>query len=234
MNPYIDKDLILLKNANRYQEWIYSLIAPYLGKRILEVGAGIGSYTNRLLGREFIVATDISDYYVSQMAKRFANRSEVSTQVFDVCNISEKQKALFISQRFDSIMLINVLEHIEKDLKSLMDLKDFLNTAGRLVIVAPAMQFLYGSLDQAYCHRRRYLRRDFEHMSAPLKMSLEVCRYFNFFGMYGWYMNAKLCKKNYLSRRQVIFFDKLVPLLQRLEKIFLPPAGLSIVAVFKK
>jgi len=233
-NSHVDKDLKLLAEAGHYQDWIYSLISPFLGKRILDIGSGIGTYIKKYLGRDLVLATDFDPSYVSYLNNHFNKHSEVSSQILDICNISEIQKNILVKERIDTIILLNVLEHVNDDLGALMRLSDCLNKSGRLVVVVPALQILYSDLDKVYGHWRRYSRKDFKRMRAPLGMTLLTCHYFNFFGFFGWYINAKIFKMTHLPTRQTIYFDMLSPMFRKLEKYLKPPVGLSIIAVFQK
>jgi SAM-dependent methyltransferase len=233
-NSHVDRDLQLLAEASQYQDWIYSLISPFLGNRILDIGSGIGTYIKKFLGRELVLATDLDPSYVSYLNSRFAEHPEVSSQVLDLCNISESQKRTLAEKRIDTIVLLNVLEHVNEALEALKNLSDCLCKSGRLIVVVPAMQILYSNLDKVYGHWRRYSRGDFKQMEASLNMTLLTCYYFNFFGFFGWFVNTKLFNKKHLPVRQTIYFDKLSPIFSKLEKYLPPPLGLSIIAVFER
>lgn len=233
-NPHIQQDLYLLNEAVNYRRWIFSLIKPYLGDCILEVGAGIGNYTEQLLGRKKVWTSDYDPAYVEQLKTKFANRPEVCTMELDISNISTDKQKLFRDEMLDTILLLNVLEHVDQDLQALHNLKECLRYSGRILIVVPALQQLFGSLDVVYGHYRRYNRQDFYRFQEHLNMKLKICRHFNFLGILGWWLNAKVMKRDFLPGRQIQLFNKIVPLIRSLERPFPLPIGLSLYGVFSK
>ena len=234
LNPHIEADLQLLNEALAYRAWLFDVVGPHLDQRILEIGAGIGNYTEKLLDREMVWATDYADSYVERLENRFGDRAHIVAASLDLTRVTTAQKATLVEQRFDTVLMMNVLEHIDDDLQAISDMRDCLVDGGRLVIVVPAMQRIFGALDRAYGHFRRYGREDFDERAEGSGMRLVHCGYFNVLGVIGWWVAGRLHRRQYLPRRQTRLFNAITPVLRTIERIAPPPWGLSLVAVLKK
>lgn len=215
--------------ADNYNRWIFQTLRPYLGRRILDVGCSIGNITRFYASRERVVGVDLSGEAVARIRRRFAPLPGFSACVADLGD-PDFPRAL-AGERFDTIVCLNVLEHIEDDAAALRRFAALLEPEGRLLLLVPALRPLYGSMDAADGHFRRYeapsLRRA---LSAggfePLKMF-----YFNFVGVFGWFLNGRILKKTYVPEDQLRWFDRLVPLLRRWEEGLRPALGQSLFAV---
>lgn len=234
LNPYIEADLQLLNEAHAYRAWLYDVVRPHLGQRILEMGAGIGNYTEMLLDRELVWATDYDDSYVRRLAERFAQQSNIVSSRLDLSQSWSTEHGMLAAQQFDTVLVMNVLEHIEDDRGAIERMRDSMAPGGRLVICVPAMQQIFGTLDEAYGHFRRYGVSDFEDHAAGTGLTLEHCQHFNLVGILGWLYTGRLRRLRYLPRGGTRLFDALAPLLRRIEQVLTPPRGLSLVAVLRK
>ena len=235
INKYVNTDLALLNKASNYRDWLFSLIEPYLGQRLLEIGAGIGNHTRKLLGRELILATDSEREYVDLLAEKFQKTPEVKVRQLDLANIEKDSQEFILRQRIDTAIIMNVLEHVEFDLQALADLKDCLTEKGKIVLIVPAVKALFSKLDLAYGHYRRYNRADLLHLAGEAGLDVEQCRYFNFAGLFGWWASIMLTRRRSLPEKQTLLFDRLVPFLKFCEeRIISPPIGLSVLCVFSK
>lgn len=234
-NPHIKEDLELLNKSKAYSDWLFSLVLPYIGERVLEIGSGIGNYTEKLLGRQLIWATDNDPLYVKHLENKFRQYSQVRTRQVDLTRITPEIQNLFCVENIDTVILMNVLEHVGNDLEALNNIKGLLMSPGHIIVIVPALEWLYSPLDKAYGHHKRYNRKDIRNMAERLNLELKVCNYFNFTGIFGWLLNSKFLGKRYLPKNQTRIFERFVPLIRFLEeKIFHPPVGLSLLAVFFK
>src|SRR5215475_9276066 len=147
-----------LAELDRYNYWIYEHISHALGRRVLEVGSGTGNITHFLCseGRE-VTATDIVPSYRSELDRLFGDNPKVRVEKFD---LTAEAPGAFVADPFDSVVCLNVLEHIEDDLFALAQMRDSLRPGGKLALLVPAHQFLYGAFDRAVGHYRRYERRE--------------------------------------------------------------------------
>ena len=247
MNDYRDKtasqphnvsiftDLHVLNEATRYRRWLFSLIQPHLGQHILEVGSGIGNYTDMLLDRDCVVATDIDETYVRILLERFRNNGNVQVSQLDLNNLDHNLMLKLQDYHLDTIINMNVLEHIKDDLEALKAMKEILSEGGRIITIVPAFPKIFGSLDEAYGHYKRYSKEDFIKISHELELSLIHFRYFNVIGILGWIYSGKILRGKTFSKKSITVFDRwFVPILSTIEKKVYPPFGLSLIAVFEK
>jgi SAM-dependent methyltransferase len=135
--------------------------------------------------------------------------------------------------RIDSVVCLNVLEHIDDDRGALADMYDVLQPDGRLVLLVPAFARLYGTLDVHLRHFRRYEREELESKLREAGFAIEDLRFANRPGILGWWVNGKLLRRRVLPRSQLLAFKLLMPMLER-EKERPPTAGLSLVAIARK
>lgn len=234
-NESVFTDLHVLNDAVRYRKWLYSLIKPHLGRHILEVGSGIGNYTDMLLDRPCIVATDFDQAYVNVIEEKYRQKNNVHVFQLDLDNISRNSATMLQGFSIDTVINMNVLEHIKDDIGALDTLKKILVGNGKIITVVPSFQELYGSLDKAYGHYRRYRKADFAKIADELDLSLVHSCYFNFIGIFGWIYSNKIKKSSTLSKKYVDIFDRwVVPFISLFEKKIPMPIGLSLIAVLQK
>src|ERR1044072_596270 len=133
--------------APRYNRWMSERLRPWVGRRVLEIGAGIGNMSAFLIDRDRVVLTDTEPYYLERLRARYRDLPHVAV-------------ARLASERLDTVVCLNVLEHIADDRASLVAMRDLLVPRGRLILLVPSLRVLYGSLDQALGHFRRYVPRE--------------------------------------------------------------------------
>lgn len=214
----------------RYNRWIWDTISPYVGNRVLEVGAGIGNITRLLYGRDLIVASDRDSTYLDILRNRFANNHTISVEKIDL----ESDECLSLSHyQFDTVIGLNVLEHIQNHGAAMRRLYQMLQPGGRAVLFVPADQGLFGTLDQTVGHYRRYSKAELEELIRGAGFEVEMITFQNVVGRLGWYLNGRLLRRRHMPVGQSMLFDLLVPLLRRLEPTH-PRTGLSLVAVGRR
>ncbi len=219
-----------LRNARRYNDWVWSLLEPHVGNRVLEVGCGVGNFTHYLRQRDFVLATDNDERYLEMLRTSVGHLDHIEVENIDW------EKADFEALRarnFDTVLCLNVLEHIENDRGALAAFASILPTGGRLVLQVPALQAIFGEIDRAIGHHRRYERRDLQRLLEEAGFEVESLRFFNLPGVIGWYVNGKLLGRRAVPGIQARFANLLVPLL-RLEQRLQPSRGMALVAVGRK
>lgn len=222
--------LEIMAAAPNYNRWQYDVIAPFIGKRVLEVGSGIGNMSDHIIdaGRERVVLTDIDEFYRGRLRDRFASRPEVRV---DALMLPDAQaKTQFAGERLDTVVALNVVEHIEDDVGALRTMRDVVHPGGRVVILVPALQAIFGSLDEDLGHFRRYSRRTLADAFRQAGLQLERMFWYNRVGILGWWLNARVRKVRRIPIDQLRAFDRLVPLL-RLERFVPLPVGQSLIAI---
>jgi 2-polyprenyl-3-methyl-5-hydroxy-6-metoxy-1,4-benzoquinol methylase len=227
---YAADDLETMQAARRYGDHVFQLFRPHIGRRVLEVGSGIGTMSRRL--------TAVSDMVVGiEPNPNCTVRLEAAMQSdprfsYRVCHIEECDPLELAARRFDTVFCSNVLEHIEDDVAALATFKDVLSPGGRVLIFVPAVPSAYGPLDAELGHHRRYSKRTLAVAFGEAGLDLAILRYTNPIGLLGWLYNARIRKATTHQLGQVRLFETLVaPWALPLERIVTPPIGLSLVAV---
>jgi len=226
-----EETLSKMNALEKFNEYIYKTIKPYLGQKILEVGAGTGNITRYLLQAGETIATDISPQYVERLKIEFSSYDGFRAFVWDVTSppLSEIK-----SEKIDTIVCLNVLEHVEDDRKALRNMHEVLSPAlGTLVLLAPAHKLLFGPIDECLGHFRRYEKKDLCGLLEDAGFDIVKCMDFNFFGFFGWLLNSRVLKRKRLPTGQLALYNLLAPLLLGVEKTLKPPIGLSLLAIAK-
>ncbi len=224
------KTLQRIEPLHRYKAWMWDKVAPYVGDRVLEVGAGTGNMTCYLSSRELVVATDGDPQYVRILRNTFAHDAHVRVHRFDLASESTPDG---LGTGFDTVLCLNVLEHIEDDVGALRRIHAVLADRGRVVVIVPAMRRLYGEIDRAIGHHRRYDRADLVGKLESAGFAVEHLSAFNSIGALGWYVNSRLLNRGAVPGFQARINDLIVPLL-RLEDHFKCRLGLSLLSVGRK
>ena len=222
---YPGKELENFDKASVWRFYIYLQIRKYIKKSILEVGAGIGSFTSNYIHlSNDITLTEIDKNNLILIKKKFKNKYSI----FD----KETKK---ISKKFDSIMYLNVLEHIKKDKIELGTAVSKLKKNGFLIILVPAHNQLYSKFDKAIGHYRRYDLNFFKKLKLK-GTKLEKLYFLDFFGYILYYVNKIFFKnETYPSAFKIFIWDKIfTPVTMILDKLLLYKYGKNIIFVVKK
>ena len=217
-----------LEEAANFTRWVGEEIRPFVRGRALEVGCGTGTYT-ALLARWCgeVVAVDLDPVFAKAARERFAGEPRVRVIEGDARLLPELGS-------FDTIVMLDVLEHIEDDTGTLRLLGERLSDGGRLVLKVPALPALYGTLDEAIGHHRRYSRRTLSQAAERAGLTLVECRSFNLAAAPGWWMNGKLLRRTHPPEAQVRLYDRLVPVFRAVDRLTGPPLGASLIAAARR
>lgn len=218
-----------MKNNNK---WLFEQIKPYLGKKILEIGSGIGNISKFICsGGRDVVLTDINGSYLEYLRNRFIGNPRVKVMPLDIVSGNPAQALPF---KADTVICISVLEHIENDNLALDNIYNMLEQNGRLIIITPALKALYGSLDEKLGHFRRYDKNDLAGKLEAGKFRIEKIYYHNLVSAIGWFVSARILKTKVISSFQSLSIDNLVPFIAGVERIVKAPFGLNVIAVCRK
>ncbi|MGD9903576.1 MAG: glycosyltransferase [Vicinamibacterales bacterium] len=212
-----------------YNRWLHDRFDAFLGRRVLEVGSGVGNQTRYFADRERVVASDIEPHYLRELRRRFEDSQNVRVASF-VFPLGDSELADLKQERIDSIVCMNVLEHIEQDAATLRDFAAVLEPGGRLVLLVPAMPALYGSLDVALHHFRRYDKDGLTQLVEDSGFEVTDIRFLNRPGVVGWWLNSRVLKRTVLPKGQLSAFKWLMPLLRR-EEASRPSFGMSLLVL---
>ncbi len=229
---YEGRDLEAMACAENYHRWIASGFRPHLGRRIVEVGAGCGNFTARLLEArpEWIVAVEPSPEMCELLRARHGSTPGVRVvegylrDALDRCPVPP-----------DTVVYVNVLEHVEDDRGEIAAAFQGLAPGGRLCVLVPALPGLYGPFDQAVGHRRRYRKGELEEKIAAAGFQILESRYFDLLGVAPWWVLYRLLKRRALEPGQVSLYDRLcVPVTRAIERIRPPPVGKNVFLVARR
>ncbi len=222
--------LSTIKGLHNYNGWIWKQIAPFVGERVMEAGCGTGTMTRYLANRRRVVAVDIDRHYVSGLKERYAERSNVRVEWAD---LSSEAWPDLSEEHIDTIVSMNVLEHLEDDEAALKHFHSVLEAGGRLVLLVPAHASLFGSMDTALGHFRRYERANLEGLLDRCGFEVTFIRYLNPTGVLGWFVNGRVLRRKVVPHVQASLYDWLYPLIGLTDRLGLP-FGLSVLAVAHK
>lgn len=212
--------------APGYNRWMFDRLRPWLGRRVLEIGAGIGNMSAFLVDRERIVLTDTEPYYIDRLRARFAGRPHVAVAELRLPGVAPR----LVAERFDTVVCLNVLEHIEDDRASLSAMRDLLQPGGRLVLLVPALRVLYGTLDEALGHFRRYAPDEVTEKLGAVGFRVRHLEYFNLAGVPGWWLTGRVLRRRLIPTGALRWYEALVPLF-RLERLLPWRIGQSLIAI---
>ena len=217
----------LLASAENYNRWIYFQIAPYLGNRILDVGCAIGNITQFYADRELIIGVDVIPEELEVARERFAGKNYEAYHL----DVSSPALLQFRDRNLDTAVCLNVLEHVEDDVHAMRNLRDTLAPGARLCMLVPVNKWLYGPMDAIDHHYRRYTKAEMNAKIADAGLILEHQNYFNMLGIAAWFFTNRVMRRSMAAPAQYSIYDKLVPMLSRIEQVVSVPAGLSLVSV---
>lgn len=227
---YPGTELEALSGAVNYHEWIVSRITRYLGETVAEVGAGVGSVSQLLL-REKGVGRLLAFEPSRNMYPLLAENLAAEKRAVPINDFFNGRHA---PQGFDSVIYINVLEHIEDDRAELGGAFRALKPGGHLVIFVPALAWLYSDFDREIGHFRRYTRGGLIELVRETGFSVSDARYFDFAGIIPWYVYFVLLRKS-ITSGSVSLYDRLVvPVMKLVETAFPPPVGKNVLLIARK
>jgi glycosyltransferase involved in cell wall biosynthesis len=238
VSPPVERDHVhetlgMLSRADQYNRWMFDKIRPFLGRRMIEIGSGIGNFTAALLstGASELVATDTSAAYLQRLSDRHAACANVSTAVWNL-NESPAPK---LRNYADAAVCLNVLEHIPDDVGAMRNIYASLAPGGRLVALVPAHPWLFGSLDEQLGHCRRYRKAEFRTKLQQAGFEIESTLWMNAFGMLGWFANGRIFKRETIPPGHVRWFERIVPFARMIDGLATRlVGGLSLICVARR
>lgn len=221
-----------MASVDRYNRWVFQVLARHLGTRVLEVGCGIGNMTPFFLGATLVTAIDVlpeSVAVVQKQAEAFPNVRAI------VADIADSAAVTMLGERhYDTVVCINVLEHIERDADALRHMCDVLVPGGKTLLFVPAGPYLYGHLDEALGHYRRYSLAPLCKLVRSQGFEIVEASYMNMAGIPGWFLSSRILRREAPPRGLLWLFNLLTPFFMWVEKTVRPPFGQSIVCVAQR
>lgn len=234
---YVGKDLEAMDFAGNYHDWILDVFAPLLGKRLVEVGAGAGGFSELLMRNplESLALIEPSRAMYSRLEQRVNGTSgscEVRTYNSMFRRICEQVKT---DHRPDSIIYVNVLEHVEDDAAELKAVFDTLEPGGRVFIFVPALRWLMSNYDRSIGHFRRYTRPELETRASEAGFKILHSGYFDLAGIMPWWVKYRLLRSENMEPGALKMYDKfVVPVTKVMESLVRPPIGKNLILIGEK
>lgn len=230
-----NKNLSIIDKFPNFTNWMYSEIKPYLTGDILEVGSGLGTYSEKIV-KDFknskIILSDIDYKYLKELKVKFKHKKNITITKLDLSNFHDFKK---LNQKLDSVFALNVLEHIEDDISTLNNIYKILRKKGKSIILVPAHKFLFNCIDSSIGHYRRYSKKEIIEKISKTKFKIKKIFYFNFLSIFGWYINGNILKKKIVNENAIGVLNKIVPFLKFFEKyILMKKIGISLIIILEK
>ena len=228
---YSGTELDSLSEARNYYAWVLRRFEPYLGPSVIEVGAGIGTFSEFLLSVprvRHLTAIEPAENTCPELERRFRNDARVRVLKG---YLGEHYKSLSA----DAFVAVNVLEHVADHIGFLNQAREAIKPGGALLLFVPALPAIYGTLDRAFEHERRYTKRTLGDAIESAGWKPRRISYMNLPGIAAWFMAGRVLRKSNIAARDARAYDRLViPWLSRVESVFPPPIGSNLVAIATK
>lgn len=228
--------LKIISTADNFNQWMYQTVKPFCKGHILEIGSGIGNISRFLLSDGFdVTLSDINNSYFDILNKKFEIFENLKELIlFDFAEKKLRQKYPQMIEKYDSVIALNVLEHIDDQGLAIENSLSLIKPGGNLIILVPAFQSLYNQFDIAVEHYRRYSVKSLHRVMSKPGFEILQTRYFNVAGILGWYVSGKIFHKDVIPGGQMGFYDKLVPLWKIIDRLFGRYFGLSLICIARR
>ncbi len=222
--------LEVLTEAKNYNRWIAESFFPYIQAPLLEFGSGIGNISELISSCTPLCLTDTDARMLAHLKNKFSHINDVSVNYLDITQPPPKH----LVESFQTVIGVNVLEHVEDDEMTLCHLGNVLKPSGRLLLLVPAKRWAYTNLDKQLGHFRRYEKKELREKLVKASFHVEKLYFFNIVGLMGWIMRDKIHPSGGLMPYQISLFDSMVPVLKRVESKVSLPLGISLMAIAQK
>lgn len=230
---YPGLELEAMQAAVHYCAWIAAEIDPYVQGRCLEVGAGRGTIS-RLLVRSALRSLWCLEPSIN-LIPQLQTAVQASPKPVTVIDATLDEFAAAANERFESIVCINVLEHIVDDQKAMQQMNALLSPGGSLCIYVPALPGIFGAMDVSFGHHRRYTRARLQTLAQQVGLRIEKLRFLNCVGVIPWWLLGKVLRRSTFTRSQAVAYDRLViPAVRYLEGLVSPPFGQNLLLIAKQ
>jgi glycosyltransferase involved in cell wall biosynthesis len=218
-----------LNRAPRFTSWMADVIRPYIGNRVLEVGAGTGNMSAHLMPRSIYWATDVNPHYLDYLVTLQATRPYMRVAYTNAID----RESFPTGQAFDTVVCLNVVEHIADDVAALRNIWNSLSDGGCAIILVPCGPSLYGTLDEVLGHFRRYTKASLVNVCEEAGFRVDRVLKFNRPGVPAWWLNARILRKRTFALGQIRMLNFLTPIFRIVDPM-LPLPSLSLIAILRK
>ena len=235
MKQYDGSELEGLNKAHNYYSWIIQEYKPFIKGKVLEIGSGIGTFSTYLLELQIekLVCLEPSSKLVTALKHKLdVINNGIHVEVF---HQTLEQFQINNSERFDTIICVNVLEHIDNDYQAMIIMNNLLKKHGKLCLFVPAIPYLYGTLDLSFGHYRRYFKKQIRALLMNSGFEIQKIKYFHAVGIITWMLMCKVFKLKTWNIQAVKIYDQIVtPIISNIEKIIVPRIGQSLISIGEK
>ena len=223
--------LEVIAKADKFNQWMFETIRPYCHGNILEIGSGIGNISRFFIQNDYsLTLSDADEHYIDRLKKTFGDINILS---IDLVHEDFAKKYVQLFQAFDTVILLNVLEHIDNEEQAIENCRHLLKRDGSLVVLVPAYSFLFSKMDRELHHYRRYTSKKLFNQVSKKKFNVKKVFYFNAMGIFAW-IYGKFGGLTSVPSKEMKLFNNLVPLAKFIDKILFKKAGLSVIMVAQK
>jgi len=225
----------LLSGADNYNRWMFKTLAPFCSGNILEIGSGVGNISECLLENfENVTLSDLRSEYCEVLHKRFDKSDSLEgIHKIDLVETEFEKSYNHLFNKFDTIIALNVIEHIKDDSLAINNCKKLLKEDGKLIVLVPAYQCLYNQMDSMLEHYRRYSQKKLKSLLKNEGMINIHSQYFNAAGILGWWLTGSFFNHKTIPEKNINLFNKLVFLFKIIDIILFYKIGLSVLVVAK-
>jgi SAM-dependent methyltransferase len=218
-----------LARAPRFNAWMADTIRPFCGQKILEIGSGTGNLTRRLVPRGLYVASDVNPLYLQTLRSLTSDRPYLDVTLTDVTKGDSFPE---VPGGFDTVVCLNVIEHVDDDKAALENIRRVLGERGRAIVLVPQGPELFGTLDEVLGHKRRYTEAALRLVAVECGFDVREIVRFNRVGSPAWWLNGKLLRRRSFGLFQIVALNVLTPLFRLVDRV-LPFPPLSLIAVLE-
>ncbi len=226
--PQLSAFLLEQPSLPRYRAWEWDAVASHLGRSVLEIGAGMGVFSEQLAGAglERLVLGDTEDFFLARLEQIYAGRDDI-----EIIRVSLPGR-IDLEDPVESAVAMNVLEHIEDDVQALRDVAAVVVPGGTIVLWVPAYMQLYGNFDRKLGHVRRYTPRSLRGAVERAELTVRLLRPINLLGGLAWWAAVRRGRVDRANPRLARIYDSIVvPASRTIERAITPPFGQSLLCV---
>ena len=229
-DEYGSQILARLGRAPRFNAWMADTIRPFCGQHVLEIGSGVGNLTQKLIPRREYVVSDINPLYLQTLASLRQDRPYLDVAFCDVTDVASFPRS---GAGYDTVICLNVIEHVPDDHAALGNIRDALAPGGRAIVLVPQGQWNFGTLDEVLGHRQRYSKEGLAALAAATGLEIERMIEFNRTGTAAWFLNGKVLRRRSFGLVQIKLLNLLTPLFRVVDRL-VPLPALSLIAVLRR